>query len=172
MTQHVDSAAAITRLDDDSAAMDRLKGPIDAGRPWPVGPVAGEGPESDWGPPEVLAHVAEMLGYWLDQMELVIAGATQPVPMGRPTGDPRRAEAIERGRSLATSELLGRIHAAVGRYAVRLPQLTPADWDRVGLHPRLGEMTVGQMLDRFALGHLDEHLAQLQAVLGVAGSDA
>jgi DinB superfamily len=152
--------------------MDRLQDPIDAGRPWPVGPVAGEGPESEWGPPEVLAHVAEMLGYWLDQVELVIAGATQPVPMGRQTGDPIRIASIERGRSLSTADLLGQIHGAVARYRERLPELTADDWGRVGVHPRLGEMTVAEMLPRFVLGHMEEHAAQLRAVLGVAGSDA
>lgn len=167
MTQPFDTDAAISRLTAAATAMDRLQGPIDAGRPWPVGPVGGEGPESDWGPPEVLAHVAEMLGYWLDQMEQVIGGPPGPVPMGRHTGDPQRQAAIERDRALPTEELLSLIHAAVARYAARLPGLSAADWQRVGLHPRLGELTVAQMLDRFILGHVDEHVAQIRTVLGI-----
>ncbi len=167
MTQPIDARAAIHRLAAGAAAMDLLQGPIDAGRPWPVGPVGGEGPESEWGPPEVLAHVAEMLGYWLEQMERVVSGPDGPVPMGRQTNDPKRTGAIERDRALPTGELLSLIHAAVARYAARLPELSPADWQRVGLHPRVGEMTVAQMLDRFVLGHLDEHVTQMQTVLGV-----
>jgi len=166
MTDAIDPRAAISRLDAGAAAMDRLRGAIDAGRPWPVGPVGGEGPESEWGPPEVLAHVAEMLGYWLDQMERVIDGPAEPVPMGRQASDPLRAAAIERDRALPTDELLARIHAAVARYAARLPELTAADWARRGLHPRAGELTVAQMLERFVLVHVDEHVAQLQVVLG------
>jgi hypothetical protein len=43
--------------------------------------------------------------------------------------------------------------------------LTAADLGRRGLHPRLGEMTVGAMPDRFIIGHLAEHVVQIQAIL-------
>ncbi len=165
MTDRHRTAAAIERLVDADDAFVALEGPIDAGRPWPQPAVIGDGPESAWGPPEVLAHVAEMLGYWLDQMELVIAARGEPVPMGRSIGDPARAAAIEQGRQQPTAELLARIRASIGRYVTRLPELSPDDWGRRGIHPRLGEVTVADMLERFVLSHLDEHAAQLGAAL-------
>jgi len=165
MSHDTRAAAAIERLVVADDAFVALEGPIDAGRPWPDVPVASDDPESGWGPPEVLAHVAEMLGYWLGQMEAVIAGAEEPVPMGRQTTDPQRARAIEDGRLLPTSELLGQIRVGIGGYVARLPQLTAADWDKRGMHPRLGEMTVAAMLDRFVISHVDEHAAQIEATL-------
>ncbi|MCY7419633.1 MAG: DinB family protein [Chloroflexi bacterium] len=172
-TDALDVGAAIERLQVAARQMEGMATTIDAGRPWPVGPVAGDGPESAWGPPEVLAHVAEMLGFWLDQMELVIASsvgaggdAHEPVPMGRMSDDPQRSAAIERDRELPTTALLARIHGAVERYAARLPALQVQDWASLGLHPRLGPATVAQMLDRFVLGHVADHVAQLQASLG------
>jgi DinB superfamily len=172
-TDALDTGAAIERLQAASGRMAGMTEAIDAGRPWPVGPVAGDGPESTWGPPEVLAHVAEMLGFWLDQIELVIAAsaaaagtAYEPVPMGRMTDDPLRAAAIERDREMPTADLVARILAAIERYTARLPALTAQDWASLGLHPRLGPMTVDQMLDRFVLGHMDDHVAQLQVSLG------
>jgi hypothetical protein len=43
--------------------------------------------------------------------------------------------------------------------------LTAADLARRGLHPRRGEMTVGQILDEFVVRHLEEHASQLRDVL-------
>jgi hypothetical protein len=40
--------------------------------PWPPADVYGPGPESAWGPHEVLAHVAEMLPFWMGEIELII----------------------------------------------------------------------------------------------------
>jgi len=98
-------------------------------------------------------------------MERVIAASGEVVPMGRVAGDTLRAQAIETGRTLPTRELVARIRSAIGRYVVRLPELTAEDWGQRGIHPRVGELTVAEMLDRFVLGHLDEHVAQLNHAL-------
>jgi len=155
-----------------AAAIEALRGPIEAAGPWPVRPVAGDGPEAEWGAPEVLAHVAEMLQYWLGEIERVLAGAPEPVPFGRIATDPLRTLTIERDRSLPANELINRIQSAVARYAARLPQLTLAEWDKRGLHPRLGEMTVGAILPRFVVVHLEEHAAQLRTTLAGRGPAA
>jgi hypothetical protein len=165
MTHDTRARDAIERLIDADDAIVALEGAVDAGRPWPLPPVEGDDPESAWGPPEILAHVAEMLGYWLAQMERVIAASGEVVPMGRVAGDTLRAQAIETGRTLPTRELVARIRSAIGRYVVRLPELTAEDWGQRGIHPRVGELTVAEMLDRFVLGHLDEHVAQLNHAL-------
>lgn len=166
MTESTYAAGAIERLTAATEAFEALRGAIDAGRPWPVGLVEGDGPEAEWGPPEVLGHASEMLPYWLGEIERVLAGSPEPVPFGRTSSDPLRNLTIERDRSLPTGELLGRIRAAVGRYATRLPTLSAHDWQRCGLHPRLGEMTVAAMLERFVVSHLDDHAAQLVTALG------
>src|SRR4051794_36789256 len=99
----VDVPGVVGRMTTAANQLDAMGDAIDARGPWPAGPVMGDGPESEWGPPEVLAHLAEMMGYWLDQMERVIGGATAggaPVAMGRMPSDPGRAQGIEGGRRL------------------------------------------------------------------------
>lgn len=166
MTDSHDAPGQIGRMAGGAATFATLREPIRAGAPWPAGPVAGDGPEAEWGPPEVLAHTAEMLQYWLGEIERVLAGSPEPVAFGRVATDPLRTLTIERDRALPTGELISRIQSSVARYAARLPELTPADWQRRGLHPRLGEMTVDAMLERFVVSHLDEHAVQLRAALG------
>ena len=57
---------SIERLRAAAASMTATRAAIEAGRPWPLHVVEHDaGPESTWGPTEVLAHVAEMLGFWL-----------------------------------------------------------------------------------------------------------
>ncbi|HLA15405.1 MAG TPA: hypothetical protein VJZ72_00775, partial [Candidatus Limnocylindrales bacterium] len=48
-----------------------LRAELETGAPWPLAADLGTGPEASWGPPEVLAHVAEMLPFWLGQVERI-----------------------------------------------------------------------------------------------------
>ena len=43
---------------------DTIRAGVAAGGPWPLADRWDDAPETEWGPPETLAHVAEMLGYW------------------------------------------------------------------------------------------------------------
>ncbi len=138
---------------------------IDAAEPWPLAPDFGPGPEASWGPRELLAHVAEMLPYWLGEVERVLAGGPEPVPFGRTQADPNRLAAIERDRTLPVGELYARIEAGAERYARRLPALTPADASRRGLHPVLGELPVTTILERMVVGHAEDHVHQLTGIL-------
>ncbi len=169
MTDSLDPARQIGRLAAATAVIANLRETINAGEPWPVKAVSGDGPEAEWGPPEVLAHTSEMLQYWLGEIERVVAGSSAgpagPVAFGRVSTDPLRTLTIERDRSLPTGELISRIQSSAARYATRLPELSAADWHKPGLHPRLGEMTVEAMLERFVVSHIEEHAVQLRAAL-------
>lgn len=142
---------------------------IEAGAPWPLHVVEeGAGPESTWGPTEVLAHVSEMLPFWLGEIERILDGAAEPVPFGRIATDRIRVLTIERDRTLPARELLDRIGAVSERYARRLATFGPTELARRGLHPTLGEMTVAEILERFAVSHAEGHLVQLGETLGPA----
>lgn len=138
---------------------------VEAGEPWPLATDFGPGPEAAWGPRELLAHVAEMLPYWLGEIELVLAGGPEPVPFGRTQADPNRLAAIERDRTLPFAELYARIEAGAERYARRLPALTAADASRRGLHPVLGELPVTTILERMVVRHAEDHARQLTGIL-------
>jgi hypothetical protein len=138
---------------------------IEAGEPWPLSAQFGTEPEASWGPRETLAHVAEMLPFWLGEIERILAGPREPVPFGRVASNELRIGVIERDRSLPLRELFARLEAGAGRLTRRLGELSPAEAERTGVHPTLGEMTVRQAAERFVTRHLEEHAAQIGATL-------
>ena len=139
---------------------------VEGGEPWQLSDNFGTEPEATWGPRETLAHVQEMLPFWLGEIERVIdAAGGGATPFGRVATDEIRLAIIERDRTLPLRELFGRIDAGVDRIAQRLGELEDADLEARGEHPRLGPMTVAQILDRFVCGHLEEHAVQLRESL-------
>ena len=139
---------------------------VETGHPWPLAVAFGTEPEASWGPPEILAHVAEMLPFWLGEIERVIDGPTEPVRFGRVATDMFRLGSIERDRTLPPRELFARLRSGVDRYLVRLPELSGRELQRRGQHATRGELTVEAILERFVVGHLEEHAVQLEEILG------
>jgi hypothetical protein len=166
----------------DDEAMDRLRAAraglaatraaVEALAPWPLATTIDDSAEAQWGPPEVLAHVAEMIPYWHGEMERVLAGSPEPVPFGRISSDPIRIGVLARDRSLPPGELYERTIAALDRLERRLTTLTATELGRRGLHPTRGEMTVGAMPERFVIGHLADHVVQLETLLADRPTDA
>lgn len=154
------------RLEASRAAVARLRIAVEGGEPWPLSTAYGAEPESDWGPKEVLAHVAEMVPYWLAQLETILAAPSEPIPFGRVATDPERIDRIGRDRNLPAGELFDRIDAAMADAIARQRRLDPLERNRRGLHPRLGEMTVAAFFERFIAGHLEDHVVQLEEILG------
>ena len=169
-------ASAVTRAGDPAARLATsrarfaaLAPRVAAGEPWPLAEAFGTEPEASWGPREVLAHAAEMLPYWLGEYERVVdaaRGTGDGAPFGRVAADALRIGVLERDRTLPLRELFERIDAGIVRWERRLASVTPADDARAGVHSRLGEMTAADLRDRFVTGHLEEHLGQLEAILG------
>ena len=151
-------------------ALIALEPRIRAGAPWPMAEVFGAEPEASWGPPELLAHVAEFLPYWLGEIERILDGPpSKPVPFGRVQTDTVRIGLIGRERSLPLRELLSRIRSESDRVARRLREITDVEAARIGLHPTRGEMTVTGMLEPFLGGHVEGHVVQLREILAAAG---
>jgi len=159
---------AVHRLAALRAAYRDLQPRVAAGAPWELAADSGSGPESSWGPLEVLAHLGEMLPYWLGEYERIVEAHREPgdgVPFGRNTGDIVRQAILDRDRTVPLRELFDRIDVGIGRWVTRLAAAAPGEPALVGLHPRLGEMTAGALVDRMILGHLEEHRAQLETIL-------
>jgi hypothetical protein len=157
-----------SRLVASRAAFAALHPRVEAGGPWALAEHFGTEPEASWGPREVLAHTAEMLPYWLGEFERLVEAGHGPgdgVPFGRTADDPLRLGVLQRDRTLPLRELFDRIDAAIDRWVRRISAAAVNDGRTVGLHPRLGEMTADQLRDRFVVTHLDEHVAQLEALL-------
>lgn len=124
-----------------------------------------------WDQGQVWAHLAEFQAFWLAQLERVVAGAQadpspEPgaVPFGRTSDDPDRRAAIERDRDLPPAELWASVEAQAGATERFLRALDERGWEARGLHPRLGVMTMPAMVERFLIGHLEEHADQLDTL--------
>ena len=157
-TERLRAAAARIRADVPGFGPDRLTEPdAPSGERWDRG--------------QVLAHVAEMLPYWIAQIELVLAAGGNRAPFGRVKSDPERIAAIEEDRGLDTEELLDRMDEGVAEAALSMRRLTPADLACTGRHSTRGVMTVAEILEEFVVAHLEEHADQLGAPADDAGDD-
>jgi hypothetical protein len=127
----------------------------------------GPDPETgeQWDRGQVLAHVAEILPYWCEQVELVVARG-DGVPFGRVKSDAGRIAAIERDRRAGTLELLRRMDQGVQQALALLGRLDAPALERTGTHERIGEMTAAAIFDRFMVDHLEEHAEQLEEGAG------
>ena len=157
-------ATMLDRLAAATAGMIALRADLEAGEPWPLAESFGPEPEAHWGPREVLAHCAEMLPYWVGEIERIIDGP-EPARYGRLQTDQIRIGLIERDRTLPIRELLARIDDGSARFGRRLAELGSADLARRGLHPVRGEQTIEQVLEVVVVGHMEGHLDQLRETL-------
>jgi len=140
-----------------------------AARPLPSGLTDPDpGATERWEAGQVWAHLAEFPGYWLEQFRGVLqagaAGAREAPPFGRVKTDAGRIAAIERERRTDPGELLRRVTAQMADVSATLTSLPAAAWEARGLHRSRGEMTLSEMVDRFILGHLEEHADQLDGL--------
>jgi hypothetical protein len=122
-------------------------------------------PEERWNAAQVWAHVAEFVGYWHEQLVMVVRqydGA--PVPFGRLKTDAGRINAIEVGRHRPISDLAADADRAIAQLAEYLHTLDDRAWATRGLHQTRGVMDVPAMVERFVTNHLDEHVAQLDGL--------
>jgi len=139
--------------------------------------VYGPGPESAWGPREVLAHVGEMLPFWMGEIELIVdaavdagraAAGAEPPGFGRLETDPIRIEVIGRDRTFPARELLSRVMSEADRVAARFRSLTDAEAASLGRHVTRGDLAVSAVAQQLIVGHIEGHVAQLRESL--AGS--
>lgn len=132
-----------------------------------------------WDDGQVWAHLAEFQPYWLAQLGSVVEASraggraeSQPVPFGRTSADADRAAVIERDRTIPAAALHVRVQAQAEATAAFLRGLDARGWSAVGLHPTLGAMAMPAMVERFLIGHLEEHADQLDGLTGPGGRSA
>ena len=137
-----------------------------AARPLPSGLTDPDpGASEQWEAGQVWAHLAEFPGYWLQQIRDIVdareGGTKGPVPFGRMKTDASRTEPIERERRTAPAALLQRVTAQLAELSTTLAALPDDAWNAMGAHPTLGEMSLAEIVERFAVSHLEEHADQL-----------
>ena len=122
-----------------------------------------------WRARDVVGHlISAELDDWIPRAELIVRyGADRPFePFDR-------FAHVERDRELSLSALVARFAELRAANLERLADLVsdPADLERVGMHPSLGQVTMRQLLATWAVHDLD-HLAQLFAALSASHDDA
>lgn len=158
------------RLQAATAAILELAPRVEAAGPWPLAELYGTEAEAHWGPPELLAHLDEMLPFWLGEVEKILDGGGEPVPFGRTADDPIRVGVIGRDRTVPLRELFARLGADGGRVARRMRELTIAEAAAPGVHPTRGDFTVEQLFERFVTAHMEDHVSQLRDILAERGA--
>jgi DinB superfamily len=160
---------APARIEAGRARLAALRPAVHDGAPWPLAERFDDAPEASWGPPEVLAHCDEMIGFWHGELTRIVeARSDEPVPFGRISTDTARLASIERDRNLPLDELDASIDAKAAALIAACAAWSDDDLARVGLHPRLGEVTVRYGLQRFIYAHLEDHADQLERALGIS----
>lgn len=154
------------RLDRTTGAMVELGPKVAEGEPWPLTDVYGPGPESSWGPREVLAHVAEMLPFWLGEIERIVDAGVgpdggEPPAFGRLEEDPVRVQVIGRDRAFPARELLARVDVEGRRVAARLRALE-SEAGLLGRHPTRGDLSIAELAERLIVAHAEAHATQLR----------
>lgn len=118
-----------------------------------------------WDAGQVWAHLAEFIPYWVREAGSVAAhGDEEAVAFGRTKADPARIAAIERDRDRDRRLLWNRVAGDIAGLRIFLTGLEPAAWEARGVHPSLGEMDLGRIVDEFLVGHLEQHASQLDGL--------
>jgi hypothetical protein len=119
-----------------------------------------------WDRGQVWAHMSEFIPYWIGQAGPVLRGkpSGEPVPFGRTHGDPVRVGAIERDRREPVSLLWADTRAGFDSLRAFVGGLESGQWEIRGLHPTRGAITVDDLVERFLVGHLEEHADQLEGL--------
>lgn len=160
---HDDLDSRLAAADDRLAA---LAGALQRAGPWPLAARFDHAPEASWGPPEILAHLEEMLPFWLGEAERILDPTARATTFGRAATDGVRLAIIARDRTLPLPELVARVQLGIERWRRRWAELDPERRERGAAHLTLGQLTVSDVATRFAVGHLEDHLDQLAATLG------
>jgi hypothetical protein len=119
----------------------------------------------EWVARETLAHVDEILPYWLGEIERILAAPVEPVPFGRVPSDLVRLLTVDRDRSLPVSELYFRLDFHLERVVRRLLELDDRQCARRGSHKTRGDMTIKQIVDEMLASHIEEHCTQMAVSL-------
>lgn len=166
-----DGSSLATRIRSAAGDLTALQPVVLEAGPWPLAERFDHSDEASWGPPEILAHVDEMLAYWLGEAErLLEARDGETAEFGRVATDPVRLAVIARDRTVPLRELFARARSEAERVAARIAELDADDVARIGRHASRGEMTVGELFERFVAAHLEDHVGQLRAALEASDS--
>ena len=115
----------------------------------------------DWSMRDVVIHLADSELVAAVRIRLLLAGDEPVLPIYDPDVWKRKLLYVFRDPEAAMSAFQQVRYGA----AELLRECSPDAWERAGTHPQVGVVTVADLVERGA-DHVDEHVAQLQAMRG------
>lgn len=116
-----------------------------------------------WEDGQVWGHLSEFVDFWIPQVQKVIDNFQgDPVPFGRDATDTRKADSLEAGKTTAPEVSWARLQDDLVRLRQFVASFDQRAVDAKGLHRTIGVMDMNAMMERFLVGHLEEHAEQLE----------
>ncbi len=113
-----------------------------------------------WSIQENIGHIIDVEPLWQRRLEQLLAGETELVAADMSAS--RTHEANHNDREIG--ELLADLRATRGGLVEKFEALSPNDWERVALHPRLQQPMRVVDLMFFICEHDDYHLARVRQI--------
>ena len=117
----------------------------------------------EWTLMENLAHIAEFLPYWGDQIASLAAHPGQK--FGRDQKHEGRLRAIAEHASDSMAQAKAALSEGYQHLDTVLGQLQDSDLEVTGQHSKLGEHDVAWFIDEFIVRHLANHVLQMKNCL-------
>jgi DinB superfamily len=125
------------------------------------------GPD-EWTAAELTGHVAEFPVTFSGQARRLVDSPGQPI--GRGLDDPGRLAAVAKLAGAGPVQAAAEVRNGVRQAAETLRSIPPDGWRATGQHQRAGELSVADIVERFIVSHLREHLGQARAAVGSGGT--
>ena len=113
-----------------------------------------------WSAHENLAHLARYHQIFLQRIDRMLTEQAAEFPRYRAEEDPEWPA----WSGLPTAQLLARISSMRAKLMARLRSLTDEDFERTGVHPKFGAMSLSLWLEFFLVHEAHHLLAVLQLV--------
>jgi uncharacterized damage-inducible protein DinB len=119
--------------------------------------------ENEWTVMENLAHIAEFMPYWADEVARLVARPGQP--FGRTAADEGRQAALREHGHDSLTQVRAALPTSYAHLDAVLSKLNDSDLDLTGHHSSRGEKTLGWFIEEFIVRHLHDHVVQIRACL-------
>ncbi len=118
---------------------------------------------TEWTVMEILAHLLELMPYWGDEIEKLVANPGQN--FGRTQEDEVRLAAVHNHGSEKLDYIKAALPGSFARLEEVLSKLQDSDLALTGVHSRRGEQTLEYFMPDFVTAHLKAHVSQIRQTL-------
>ncbi len=126
--------------------------------------------EDEWSIMQSLAHIVELMPYWANEIEKLVAAPGQN--FGRTMQHAGRLQAISEHGSDSLEQIRAALPGSYARLNAVLSSLQDSDLALTGHHFKFGDQTLEWFIEDFVTHHLVSHLEQLKGCLAVVNGNS